>query len=124
MTHPSSQPVGNCIGKDASIIASLEPGNGPRSFPAISYRCALSSYSVFHGLNQRKTMECVSQTAGISLACSLCVSRTAVFSFSNCKAPCLFKWCARKCLSCVARHDKEAQKCTGLFSYQRPAGHP
>merc|ERR1739844_184445 len=105
--------AGRCSAQDEALMKRMGGGSRPDSFPAEVADCGRHAFRWFK-FHSDEMAACVSRKSGISAPCASCFGEAGQFSFANCKAKCMFKWCKKRCLDCTGRFNAATESCVGL----------
>merc|ERR1712187_857701 len=108
--------AGACNSKDQDYIKD-HYRTGDTTFGAQNNDCEHANFNtlmIWRGLNRDGMVSCLEDKTGISNSCAECYGDHGQYGFDNCKVQCLFSWCTKGCLDCLAGHLKTLHECTGF----------
>ena len=112
---PTALPLaaaGSCTAEDESKMHDFGPGYAEGTFPFVVSYCERKSWSLDGGFYTKEFESCVISHTGLTPPCAACFSKSAIYTYENCKFACWFhSWCGRECLRCVEESAPEVRQC-------------
>ena len=107
--------AGSCTAEDESKMHDFGPGYAEGTFPFVVAYCERKSWSLDGGFYTKEFEACVISHTDLKPSCAACFSKSAVYTYKNCKFACWFhSWCGRECLRCVEESAPEVRQCAGV----------
>eukprot|EP00439_Symbiodinium_sp_Y106_P048485 s2204_g6.t1 len=111
---PTALPLaaaGSCTAEDESKMHDFGPGYAEGTFPFVVSYCERKSWSLDGGFYTKEFESCVISHTGLTPPCAACFSKSAIYTYENCKFACWFhSWCGRECLRCVEESAPEVRQ--------------